>query len=337
VLKLAEARRRVVVLGSLAEGRDLEVAGWQDGQWARTRFDLNAALSTETDVEAELRGGFPEKVEGFPLDGGVLLDGEDRFLGFLTQVDRIGLSRSARAVRVLPGSAVRDSVRQVVDQGGSLQAGWLGVFIKDDSLRVEVQDVVKGSPADIAGLRPGDLILKLDGRNLWSRNQFVRLVRWLGPGTRADITVERAGQTLRLAPELASWQDSRPPAMAWAMEIPRVLESGGGVVETRNIRFFPVVLKDSEHFGLAVESITPQLARFFKVPGDRGLLVKSVLEQSLAGRIGFRAGDVLVSVNGTDVLSPTDLARVLQSTGDGVLEVRFVREGVVLTQRVVAP
>jgi serine protease Do len=338
VVQIADRLQQGALLGTLSDGRPIRVTGWKDGRWNLARFDMASKVPSEVEVEEELRGSFPEKLAPeFPLEGSLLFDESGRFLGFLTQADRVGLSRSTRLLRVLPAGAVRDSIRQVLTSGGSVRAGWLGVFIKDENRRVEVKDVVDGSPADRAGLQPGDLILKVAGRNIWSRGQFVRLIRWLGPGTQTPVIVEREGRSIELQTRLQSWAESRPPATAWAMEIPRVLGSGSNTVEARNIRFYPVLVNPTETLGLTVEPVTPQLAEFFKVPGGQGLLIKAVLEQSLAGKMGFKAGDVLVTVNGSHVTSSADLSRILMSSRDGLLEVTFVRQGEVLTQRVVTP
>lgn len=337
VLEISGERRRAAVLGSLGDHRAIQVAAWRDGTWTQTRFEVASSHPSELDVEEELRGTFSRRPAAPDLEGSVLLDDSGRFLGFLTKSDRVGLSRNSQAIRVLPVATVRDSVKQIVDKGGSLRAGWLGVFIKDDTRRVEVEEVVEGGPAHRAGIQPGDLILKVGGRNIWSRNQFVRLVRWLGPGSQPGLVVERKGRALELSPTLQSWADSRPPATAWAMEIPKMLGSGTNSVEARSIRFYPVVVRESEDLGLAVEPVTPQLAKFFKVPGGQGLLIKAVLDQSLAGKMGFRAGDVLVNVNGSQMNSSQDLTRILHTSRDGVLEITFVREGTVVTHRVVAP
>ncbi len=337
VLRMTDLVQRAALLGMLAEGRPLRVTGWKDGSWRQIRFEPASTVPGEIEIEEELRGTFPEKWQEFPLEGSLLLDEAGRFLGFVTQADRIGLSRSIRSLRVLPAAAVRESLQQVLARGGNVQAGWLGVFIKDETRRVEVKEVVEGSPADQAGLRPGDLILKVAGRNIWSRSQFVRLIRWLGPGAQTPVVVERGGQSVELRPRLQSWADSRPPATAWAMEIPRVLGSGSNTVETHNIKFYPVVVNPTESLGLTVEPVTPQLAEFFKVPGGRGLLIKAVIEESLAGKMGFKAGDVLMTVNGSLLASSADLSRILTTSRDGLVEVTFVRQGEVRTQRVVAP
>jgi S1-C subfamily serine protease len=87
--------------------------------------------------------------------------------------------------------------------------------------------------------------------------------------------------------------------------------------------------------GFMVDSLTPQLAEFFKVPQGYGLLVKSVKEESPAYRSGFRAGDILVEINGRRLRSPRDFHHALEGVRGGELDIMFVREGRVQTRHVV--
>jgi serine protease Do len=105
----------------------------------------------------------------------------------------------------------------------------------------------------------------------------------------------------------------------------------------QQLKFYPVPLPSPLDFGLAVDALTPQLATFFKVPGGQGLLVTSVLEGSLASESGFRAGDVVIRVNGVEPKSPRDLKGMLDSSEVGALTIRFVRDGKTLSRKLVLP
>ncbi len=131
--------------------------------------------------------------------GAVVLDGSDRFLGFVTRVENSGLSRTIRAVHLLPVQVAKESLKEVVDRKQSIRAGWLGIWMSEEPDQVRVEKVVPGEPAERAGLQAGDVIIRFNDTAIWSRDQFVRLLRSLSPEARVDLTVERDGRPQRLS------------------------------------------------------------------------------------------------------------------------------------------
>ncbi len=93
-----------------------------------------------------------------------------------------------------------------------------------------VSDVHPGSPADEAGVRPGDVLLKLDDQTLVAAVQLARLVQDREPGSKASLTVERDGDTQTLDATLAP----RPQGLA------RIDQPAAGQEMPQNFRMIPV-------------------------------------------------------------------------------------------------
>ncbi len=133
----------------------------------------------------------------------------------------------------------------------------------------------------------------------------------------------------------ASWPASERPRFAWSIQIPDVWTSdNGSSAESKDLRIYKVPLDPPASLGLVVDSLTPQLAQYFKVPSGKGLLVKSVTDGSPASRFGFRAGDVLTRINDQEVESASDIRRIVELSRDGALVIGFFRDGVRMTRKV---
>lgn len=361
VLYAQQLAKRAVVFGSLEDAQDLNLMAWteggaesketvrysvstgdlrqaSDGKWAASPLDVLQLTKSDFEPEKQIRVRLKEDVGKVPgIVGAPLLDDSGRFFGFVTGMDKAGLVQSARLLRVVGVNSTRSSLSEVVARGGSIRAGWLGVWLDDTTDRSRIRKVVEGGPADRAGLRDGDVILKLGDTTVWSTSRLVRVLRWETPGTKVPLTIERNGQRKTIPVELGSWPVTSGSKFAYAIQIPKVWapNPSGTEAPTSKLRLYPVPMDAPVKLGLAVEPLTAQLARYFRVPGGTGLLVTSVVDGSPASRFDFRAGDVLTQINGSDVESPADIRKVIDSSRDGILVIDFVRDGAVHTRKVV--
>ena len=140
--------------------------------------------------------------------GGALVDLDGRLVGVNTAIigDAQGIGFAIPAKRV----------RRVVDdllRYGHVQAAWLGMFVasreerrpggRGEATGVKVVDVFPGSPAAVAGLRPGDVLLAGNGRAFGGRDDYTTLLAQLAPGDRVTLDVGGRGAartvTLRAA------------------------------------------------------------------------------------------------------------------------------------------
>jgi len=149
-----------------------------------------------------------------------------------------------------------------------------------------VSSVVPGSAAERAGLQPGDVIMKYDGKPLGAAGDLSALVGQATPGDKARLEVLRKGETREITATLGAAKDE-----------PSEKASAQG--------------QDKGRMGLAVRPLTPEERKELKVAG--GLLVEDV--NGPAARAGVQPGDVVLMAGGKPVQSVEDLR--LAAVGKG--------------------
>jgi serine protease Do len=188
---------------------------------------------------------------------------------------------------------------------------------------VYIEDVREDSPASRAGFREGDIVVEFDGERVRSMRQFTRLVQETPSGREVPAVVMRDGSrtTLSVTPDAAGgWHlfDGhegfvlRPPVAPPAPAAPAPPSPPAALeMWPRLERFFST----SGRLGVTVDAMPDQLAEYFGT--QDGVLVTSVAENSAAQKAGLKAGDVIVTINGTVVNSPSELSRRAQRLEDG--------------------
>jgi len=180
---------------------------------------------------------------------------------------------------------------------------------------VEVTCIDAGSPAAKAGLKPGDVVLEYNGERVEGGKQFVRLVQETPPGHVAKLTVWRNSASENLSATIGQRQ---PGVMAFsfdgplAMSMPSMPEQAMPAVPIMPDMPRTLMSWRSPVLGIESEALNPQLAEFFGV--KEGVLVRSVNANSVAEKAGFKAGDVIIKVDGEKVVSPKEIFSILQSS-----------------------
>jgi predicted metalloprotease with PDZ domain len=202
---------------------------------------------------------------------------------------------------------------------------WLGVQAADvDSDRVDlstlprnegayVLEVIKESPADSAGLQRGDVIIRFGDREIYDAGGLVSAVRKSRVGESLRITVIRNGGQAELTAVLGQRETPHRFSMRFPGESPR--------------RQLPPATR-SPVLGISAIDLNPQLAGYLRIPGEKGVLVEQVYEDSPSERSGIRAGDVIVSVDGHEVATTRALRRKLREYEPGAtVMVGLIRDG----------
>jgi len=113
-----------------------------------------------------------------------------RVLGFIASQDPLDMETVVHPISQLLASA-----RKILKAGGDIRTGWLGIYLDVSSPAamsgVKILRVEQGSPAQKAGLIAGDVILKLDGRDINSALQFIQLVQNTPVGSRVNLDLVR--------------------------------------------------------------------------------------------------------------------------------------------------
>ena len=141
--------------------------------------------------------------------GGALVDSSGNLVGINSAIySRTGGSQGIGFA--IPVSIARQVMEQIIQNGG-VTRGWVGVEVQDlspelsDSLNLkQVQEgaliagVLKGGPADRGGIRPGDVLLSVNGHPVKDSSSLLNLIAALKPDESAQLTVARKSQSLAL-------------------------------------------------------------------------------------------------------------------------------------------
>ena len=227
------------------------------------------------------------------------------------------------------------------DAGGT---SYLGVDTRDitpdrltplhlkDETGVEITMVDQDAPAGKAGLKEHDVILTLNGTAVESVEQLRRMIRETPPERVISLGISRNGQPMTVKVQLAdrkiefSWSGNNrvPEAKSFRFEMPEM--PAMPAMPDVDIPMSIVVVHSSARSGLMVENLTPQLGDFFGARNGQGVLIRSVEKGSRADKAGFRAGDVIVKINGEAVHDSGDFSHALRERKNNSVNISILRD-----------
>ena len=235
--------------------------------------------------------------------------------------------------------------------------GFLGVYAENinrenmaryhmNQLRgVGVTQVVKDSPADKAGLRKDDVILRLNGEDITSVRKLNRIVSELAPDQSVRVSFSRGGAEQEVSATIGKRNNSsmvgdllknQPKVWKWQGN-PKTFKWEGPLVDGdlfKNNGDLVFALGNSRRIGVSTMELTKQLADYFGIAGGRGVLVTSVTDDGPAAKAGLRAGDVITAVDGEAVDSPGDVSRIINRKKEGDVTLTIIRNKAQQTIRV---
>ncbi|HVP00485.1 MAG TPA: PDZ domain-containing protein [Bryobacteraceae bacterium] len=186
---------------------------------------------------------------------------------------------------------------------------------------IEITEIVPDSPAEKAGLKVGDAILKYNGQKVEGIAQFARLVRETPPGRDVKLDISRDGAMQQVTVRVAQRKMPRPDGNDGPMAIPFQLQIPDLSHSVPALR--------SAVLGVEAEAVDGQLAQYFGV--KEGVLVRSVLKGSAAEKAGIRAGDVIVRIDDAHVTAPADISNRVRMLRGKSVQVALVRDHKELT------
>ncbi len=217
----------------------------------------------------------------------------------------------------LPVNTVVKSYNQIIKKGGvtrgSIGISWNQRQTKPETLKalgathgVIVETVKPGGPADKAGLKPEDIVMAINGKDIKNGDELVARIADTPIGEKVNITVDRNGKRMDLA--------------AVVQDRAEVFKDEPQFARFRKQEQAPEVEASEAKFGIYVRPVTPEDKESMKLEADRGVVVTRVQEESFAAEIGVRDNDVIVSINRQPVGGIEDIKKI-QSTlkgGDAV-------------------
>jgi serine protease Do len=213
----------------------------------------------------------------------------------------------------IPSNMTKQVMQQLITRGKVVRA-WLGVGIQpltielagkfgvNENEGVLVNEVFENDPASRAGIKPGDIITKVDGKTVDTPNSLSRLIAGLDPGAAVTVEVARDGKRRLISVPLIERK------------------------ETAVLASIPPARLDLR-LGIDVQDLTPELAEKFKLKEPKGVLVTKVDRGSVAMAEGLREGDLIKEVNRAEVTSASEFATAVSRAkrGETVL-LRILRE-----------
>ncbi len=211
----------------------------------------------------------------------------------------------------IPIDVAMDIVGQLKGSG-KVSRGRLGIQIQEVSPELAasfglkeaqgalVAMIEKGSPAEKAGMQPGDVILKFEGKPVPNSSELPRMVGSTKPGSKTRVEVWRNRATKELSITLAEWDDEK---VASAKAEPQV--------------------EKANKLGLSLAEISAEDKR--KLGLESGLLVEMV--SGAAEKAGLRRGDIVLALGGEKVATIDQFAKLLEQQKQNKNIALLIRRG----------
>jgi len=178
---------------------------------------------------------------------------------------------------------------------GKVVRGWLGVSVQDithdiaGNLKLQekqkgalIADVFKGDPADKAGIKTGDIIISVKGHDIENTHDLLKIIAGFRVGDTLKVTVLRNGKKKVFSVKISE----RP-------ERGKIAKLG----------------QAPEYLGMTVQQITPEIAKHFRLPDTKGVIVSGVKGGSPSSEAGIRPEDIILQVNRVKIYSVKDYMR----------------------------
>jgi len=187
---------------------------------------------------------------------------------------------------------------------GEVTRGWLGVGIQDISEEVAeyygikekkgvlVTEVFPGDPADLAGIKPKDIIISVNGNTVDSARQLTGMIADTHVGDTIQIKVNRSGKTRTIDVKIAKREETKI--------------AGRSTQE-----------KEQGQLGIQVSEITPETARRFNLKDTAGVIVVGVDPESKAAEAGLQMHDIIKEINHKNITSVSDLNQTINEIPEG--------------------
>jgi serine protease Do len=258
--------------------------------------------------------------------GGPMFDVDGKVIGINTAI----FSPSGGSIGIgfaLPSSLAKGVIDQL-RQYGHPRRGWLGVRIQSvtpelaEGLKMAkpmgalIAAVTDGGPADKAGIRQGDVVVKFNGQDIDEMRHLPRIVAETAFDTSVPVVVLRQGKEMTFqvkVGELDETAENKAPDIGAQPSKPKPPETSKTIL------------------GLSLAEMSEQLRQRYNIADEAaGVVVLNVDSKSNAAGKGLKAGDVIVEVDQNSVTTPADVEKrvaVAKSNGYKVVTFLIYRQG----------
>jgi serine protease Do len=252
--------------------------------------------------------------------GGPLFTQDGKVVGVNTAI----FSPSGGSVGIgfaIPSNTVKSVVAQL-EKSGKVTRGFIGVQAQAVSATMAgalhlqagsgdengalVASVEPDSPAQTAGLQPGDVITGVNGHHIGNQRDLALTISQIPPGEEAKLAVMRNGSAKTLPVTVAVLSSDQATG--------RVGSSPQG----------------SPSLGVGLQALTPNVRQQLSVPDSvKGAVIAEVKPGSVAEQAGLQTGDVIVGVGDTAVGSPSEATRAIRDSlkNSQAVALRIIRDG----------
>jgi serine protease Do len=213
----------------------------------------------------------------------------------------------------IPSNLAKGVVAQLI-QYGKTKRGWLGVKIQavtpeiaesiglDHAHGAMVSSVTPGGPADKAGIRSGDVILKFNDHDIKEMRELPLMVAESEVGKQASVTLWRKGKEQTVTVDLGQLEKAEESMAAE--------KKGKGGEPAREKAKVTVV----ESLGLGLSYLTDEGRNTYKIPRSiKGVLVAQVKQDSDAADKDLAVGDVIAEIDQQEVVTPEEAAQKVEA------------------------
>ncbi|MDV2496207.1 MAG: DegQ family serine endoprotease [bacterium] len=238
--------------------------------------------------------------------GGPLLNTSGEVVGVNTAIVAAG-----QGIGFATPSNIARRVIEDLRTKGSVVRGWLGVVIQrmspdlaksfglEENTGALVAEIVEDSPAQKAGIKRGDVIIKFNGTEIKTMDVLPRRVAATRPGKKATVTILRDGKKKSLKVTIGTLEEEK----------------------IAKARF------TEEELGITVQEITRELAEHFDLETREGVIVSDVDRSGPAWEGGIRRGDIVLEVNRQTIKTMKDYRRALKKYAGKGTVLLLVRRG----------
>lgn len=298
------------------------------GQWAiaiGTPLGLEASLTVGV-ISAKGRNNLDiARIEDFIQtdaainrgnSGGPLLNLKSEVIGMNTAIVSNNGSGGYMGIGfAIPSNIIKNDLDQILSNG-TVTRGFIGVLLQQvdtdlaQALDLEkaegalITEITKDSPAEKAGLKQGDVLLKYNGHPIGSIGSLRNTIALMNPGTKLKLLVLRKDKSTS-----------------------EIIVEVGNFPQQSELQPSSKTSQKENKLGIEIQELTPELASSLGYGDQKGVVISKVQPSSPAAWAGLKKGTLIVSVNQQAVLSLDQFYKLLEANDPNKPILLLVKQG----------